>query len=493
MNRYRFDARGQLFSHLLRLSVPFYQDRRSTTVIEQGGKGVEAGTQLLRRSLNGQLITDIPVGIFALGYVAHHNLLAALVLVGFTVCFVCLSRSVGRRCMATQEEREAIDNELRAWQREVLALMTTVKLNRAESRELAEVTTRGEEILKLENRQDLLDSTLESLGQIAHALPFGLALFLFLPQVANGTMTVGTLFALVMYASRAVGPMGYLGAIYQEILVDVARLKPALKLLSEQPSIIEAPQPVAMLPLRHELALKDVGFAYPGAERPMFQRLSLTIPAGKKTAIVGRTGSGKSTLVRLLARFYDPQHGVITVDGTDLRQISFDSLYREVCYVTQEVPIFTGTIAQNIGYGASEYDKRRLDEACRLASADFIFRLPHGLYTSIGELGGKLSGGERQRLALARIFLRQPSIIILDEATAALDQLTEREISAAFDQLLQMNRHTTIVVIAHRMSTIQHADRIVVLDHGAVLDIGGHEEVLGRCPLYRGLCQELVQ
>jgi len=311
--------------------------------------------------------------------------------------------------------------------------------------------------------------------------------------LVDSNMTVGTFFALVMYASRAVGPMGYIGAVYQEILVDVARLKPALSLLTEQPSIVEAPQPITILPLRHELALKNVSFTYPGIKRPTLKDLSLVIPAGKKTAIVGKTGSGKSTLVRLLARFYDPNHGVITADGIDLRHISFDSLYREICYVTQEVPIFTGTIAQNIVYGTLGCDDHRIYEACRRVSADFIFHLPQGLQSPVGELGNKLSGGERQRLALARIFLRQPSVIILDEATSALDHLTEKEINTAFDQLLQMNSHTTVIVIAHRMSTIRQADIIVILDNGTILDTGTHEELLSRCALYNSLCQELTR
>ncbi len=490
MNRCRYDSRDQMFRHLLHLSIPFYAARKSNTVVEQTRKGIESGAQLVRRFLNAQLLTDIPVAIFALGYVTLQSPAAGAALVGFTICFALLGRIVGQRSMRTQEQREEIDTELKGWLREVFAFITAVKLFRAEGRELGELASRGEALLKLENQQDLLDSFLDCLGQVSHALPFGLALALFLPHVANGTMTIGTMFALVMYAGRAVGPLGYLAAIYQEMAIDLARLKPALKLLSARPSILEAERPVDMLPLRHELALRNVSFAYPKGHGDAITDISFTIPAGKKTAIVGESGAGKSTIAKLLARFYDPDHGVITVDGTDLRQLSFATLYEQVCLVTQEVTIFSGTIAENVSYGF-ESEEPRLHDACRRASADFIFELPDGLHSQIGESGLRLSGGQRQRIALARVLLREPSIIILDEATAALDQATERDIQHTFAQLLQMNGGTTMVVIAHRMSTVRRADQIVVLDKGRVVATGTHDELIKSCPKYQALCLEL--
>ena len=312
------------------------------------------------------------------------------------------------------------------------------------------------------------------------------------PQVAAGKMTVGLLVALQLYGSRAVGPAGFLGRIYQEAKRDTVMLRPALRLLQQQPTIVEPAKPVEMKPLRHEIALRQVTFQYPGADQPMLRDVSLVVPAGAKVAIVGPNGSGKSTLARLLVRFYDPNHGVVTYDGTDLRQLSFGSIYQQVAYVTQEVPMFSGTIGENVAYGLPACSEERLREACRRAAADFIFRLPQGLRTPVGELGGKLSGGERQRLALARVFLRNPSLIILDEATAALDGLTQREIQAAFDRLLAVNGGTTCVVIAHRMSTVQNASQIVVLEDGAIAATGTHAQLLQSCPLYGQLCQEMA-
>lgn len=220
--------------------------------------------------------------------------------------------------------------------------------------------------------------------------------------------------------------------------------------------------------------------------------MSLTIAAGEKVAVVGKTGSGKTTLARLLVRFYDPNHGIITMDGTDLRQFSFDSLYRQISYVTQEVPVFSGTIGENVRFGLAECGEDRVMDACTHASANFVFQQKQGLATKVGELGEKLSGGERQRLALARVFLRHPSVLILDEATAALDQMTEREVQAAFDRLLQMNGGTTMVVIAHRITTVKNADRIVVLGQGRVIDAGTHKELLDRCELYQELCRGMT-
>jgi ABC-type multidrug transport system fused ATPase/permease subunit len=245
-----------------------------------------------------------------------------------------------------------------------------------------------------------------------------------------------------------------------------------------------------MKPLRHKICFKNVTFWYPDAEKPVLREISLTIPMGETLAIVGKTGSGKTTLARLLVRFYDPNHGIITIDETDLRQFSFDSLYQQISYVTQEVPILTGTIGENIRYGLAECGDDHVLKACVSACANFVFQWKQGLKTKVGEQGEKLSGGERQRLALARIFLRNPSVLILDEATAALDQITESDIQATFDQLLK-RKDMTMIVIAHRINTVKGADRILVMDRGRIVDIGKHEELMVRCDLYQKLCAKM--
>ncbi len=487
LNRYEFSMRLQLFKHVLRLSVPFHKDRESTKVLLEANKGVSAATSLLRLFLQGDIIADIPVAVFAFWYIGSHSIVALLVLVIFLIAFWVLSYWLGQKIAKVEEEYNEIDNEVSAREREVVQQIETVKLYCAESQEERWFSASAEKVLELDNRKVAYHTWFQLMASLAHVLPFCIALLIFLPEVTKGTLTVGTLIALQIYATMAVGPVGYLASMHQEIKADAARLKPALQLLQQQPTVIESNNPVEMKPLRHEICLKNITFQYPGADKPVLCGVSLVVAAGEKVAVVGKTGSGKTTLARLLVRFYDPDHGLVTMDGTDLRQLSFDSLYRQISYVTQEVPIFS------VRYGLPDCGNDHVMAACVNASADFAFQQKRGLETKVGELGEKLSGGERQRLALARIFLRHPSVLILDEATSALDQMTEREVQAAFDRLLQMNGGTTMVVIAHRITTVKNADRIFVMEQGRIEDSGTHEELLSRCNLYQELCRGMTE
>ncbi len=492
-NRYEFETRYRLFKHVMRLSIPFHKEKESTKVLMEANKGVDAGERLISLFMDGSILADIPVGIFGFGYVTMYSWRAAVILAIFMAAFLLMSVYIGRKMAKVAEEYNERDNEISTRMREIVQHIETVKLHRAETQEHEWYLTHGGQVLDLRNKLIKFNSWFNFMAGLAHVLPYCIALVLFLPSVAAGTITVGTLMALQMYSMRAVAPAGFLGDIYQDIKTNAAKLNPALRLLQQQPTVAEAKQPVEMKPLRHEIRMQNVSFRYPDADDAVLHDISLAISAGEKVAVVGMTGSGKTTLARLLVRFYDPDHGIITADGTDLRQISFDSLYQQVCYVTQEVPVFSGTIGENVGYGLPACAQDCLMSACANASADFVFRQKQGLETIVGELGEKLSGGERQRLALARVFLRHPSVVILDEATAALDQLTEREVQAAFDRLLSMDGGTTMVVIAHRITTVKNADRIVVIDHGRLADIGTHDELMRRCDLYQELCRGMAE
>jgi len=495
ISRQCFDTRGSVFQHLLRLSVPFFRSGKSdsgksTQVALEVDQGVASGERLLRRFMTSNLLSDLPTAGFGLVFVASYSLAAAGILVGFLAVFVLLSSWLGKRVGAIEAEHQKFSIAITARQLEAMKLVETVKLHQAESHERGWYEERGQKLMQMEWQLNRLYGWLGALKGLSGSLPFCVSLALFLPRVIDGNLSVGMLVALQLYSARAVAPAGFLGEMYQEIKRNAATLKPMLRILQQQPTVAESAAPIVMQPLRHEIVFRDVTFCYPGTTEPALRDVSLTIPAGKKVAIVGPSSSSKSTLARMLVRFYDPQHGLITVDGVDLRQVSFNSLYREICYVTQEVSVLSGTVSENVAYGLRDCVEERIAAACHNASADFALRPPRGLHTHVGELGCQLSGGERQRLALARIFLRRPSVIVLDEATASLDQMTEREIMATFDQLLAMNGGTTFVVIAHRMSTIRNADQIVVMDAGRVVSVGTHNELIERCPLYRQLCQE---
>jgi ATP-binding cassette subfamily B protein len=238
--------------------------------------------------------------------------------------------------------------------------------------------------------------------------------------------------------------------------------------------------------VKGEIILKDVYFSYPN-RTPVLTNLSLTIPAGKTTAIVGSTGSGKSTLVKLLLRLYEIQSGAILLDGADLRDLNLAALRRCVGLVSQDVFLFHGTVRENIAYGSPGATLAEIEAAAQIAEAqDFIDHLPQGYDTIVGERGQKLSGGQRQRLAIARAILKNPPMLILDEATSAVDNETEAAIVRSLEKITQ-NR--TTIAIAHRLSTIRNADQIYVLERGQIVEAGTHEDLLGLEGVYQALWQ----
>jgi subfamily B ATP-binding cassette protein MsbA len=243
--------------------------------------------------------------------------------------------------------------------------------------------------------------------------------------------------------------------------------------------------------VRSTIELRNVSFRYEGIETPALQDISLTVKTGEVLAIVGSSGAGKTTLVNLIPRFYDPTAGAILIDGADLREIRLPAIRRQMGIVSQETLLFDDTVRNNIAYGKDEVNEDAITDAAKAAYAhEFIMRLPNGYETLIGENGVKLSGGERQRLAIARALLRNPPILILDEATSSLDTESERMVQMALANLM---KGRTTFVIAHRLSTIQRADRIAVLAGGRLVDIGRHEELLAKAGVYQRLYQMQFQ
>ena len=234
------------------------------------------------------------------------------------------------------------------------------------------------------------------------------------------------------------------------------------------------------------VAFEGVRLVYPGAERPALDGVDLEIPFGSTVAFVGPNGSGKTTLLSLVPRLFDPDAGRVLVDGTDIARVALGSLREQIGVVTQETVLFRRTVRDNIAYGLTVPDEKIMDAVRRARAEDIVARLPQGLDTVLAEGGLSLSGGQRQRLAIARAILRDPSILILDEATSMIDAESEARIA---DALTEFSRGRTCLVVAHRLSTVVHADRIVVMDEGRVVDAGRHDELLTRCELYQSLAR----
>ncbi len=302
--------------------------------------------------------------------------------------------------------------------------------------------------------------------------------------VVRGDLSPGGFVGFLLLVGVFYRPLEKIGAVVETYPKGVAGFRRYQELLSTEPDITDRPGAVEAAGLRGEIAVEGVGFGY-GRGRPVFTGLDLRIAAGETVAFVGPSGVGKTTLCALLPRFYEVEAGRITVDGTDIRDITLASLRRQIGIVQQDVFLFAGTIRENIAYGRLDASEEEIVQAARRARLGaLIDSLPDGLDTVVGERGVRLSGGQKQRIAIARVFLKNPPILILDEATSALDTQTEREIQRALADLAQGR---TTLVIAHRLATIRDADRIVVLGEGGVVEQGRHTELLAGDGPYRGL------
>ncbi len=319
------------------------------------------------------------------------------------------------------------------------------------------------------------------IGSLATALVVGVGGWL----VLGDALTAGTLVAVVLYVERFFDPIRELAQRYNTFQATMAASERLFELLDLEPDLVDAPGAIPLPQIRGEVEFKDVSFAYREEGRPVLKNINLLAKPGERIALVGETGAGKSTIIRLLSRFYDVTDGSLTIDGHDVREVTSDSLRQQLGIVLQDTFLFTGTVADNIRYGRlNATDEEVLAASKAVGAHDFISRMPDGYDSEVGENGSNLSVGQRQLVSFARALLADPRILILDEATSSVDTATERIIQRALDTLMEGR---TSFVIAHRLSTIINADQIIVLDHGRIIEQGTHQELLARRGRYFNL------
>ena len=484
------DLRLRVFAHTVALPQRTAQQRGASSLVSQvvyDTTVVWSGFVLLLQKTLAQTLR----GAVSVAMAFVFNWRVALVGMGVMVVLGFVLRRVGKRVKTAAKKGLAAQGEMQRTANEALTHARVVKTNNAEGREQERFSLAVESQL----RQDLKVRTSKSLttplSEGVSSLLLGVLALVMAHQVLKRgdepTMFIGTLAALALAANN-LRPLTMLYTELQGTAAAATRLKELLSL--ERDDAHDAGKP-ALAPHRESIELRDVTLTYPGADEPALRGVSLKVRHGETVAIVGPNGSGKTTLLSLLPRVLEPDKSVdgrmkgqVLVDGVDIAGVTLSSLRKQIGVVSQETALFKGSVFWNIAYGVEEgVSPQRVQEAARKARAtEFIEAKPGGYEFEIGEGGAGLSGGQRQRLCIARAVLRDPSILILDEATSMVDADSERQIA---DALAEFSRGRTCLIVAHRLSTVVHADRIVVMNHGRIEDVGTHRELLGRSETYR--------
>ncbi len=470
-----------VFRHLHSLDLEFHLSRQTGGIsrdIDRGGNGFGF---LMRMLVFNIVPTLIEIGLVAGILLLNFSLWYALIIL-LSVCsyiyFTVVTTEWRNRYVREMNQLDSATNT-----RAIDSLLNyeTVKYFNNEEYDATQYDQNLEkwESARLKTRMTLM--ALNSGQALIIATGMVLLLWMAARDVASGAITLGSLVMINAYILQLFMPLNFLGMVYREVRRALTDIENMFGLLKKEPRIQDRPDATALRVKEGVIEFRNVNFSY-HKDRPIIQNLNFRVNGGQKVAIVGHSGSGKSTLARLLFRFYDLQSGEIRIDGQPIQAVTQLSLRQAIGVVPQDTVLFNDSIYNNIAYGRPNASREEVFEAIRLANLQsFIDTLPEGVETKVGERGLKVSGGEKQRIAIARVVVKRPPILLFDEATSALDSATERSILAAFRTI---SKNNTSLVIAHRLSTIIDADQILVLDQGRIIEQGTHQQLLDRAGRY---------
>ena len=477
------DFRTHVFAHLQRLSLRFFAARRTGEILSR----VMNDVSVIQSTLTEMPIDSTKQLVTLIGGIAFlliMNWRLCLLILLLLPALVLVARFFGKRLKALsttiQDQTAAATTLIEEVLSGIRIVKSFVQTRREEQRFAGQVRTMLQLTLRRARVMAVFIPTITLLTFAAASA----VLWYGGTQVIDGSVSPGELFAFVLFAGILIGPFGSAARVFAQIKEAQGAMRRVFDILDTAPDVRDRPDAVDMPSIIGHVTVERVSFAY-DARQPVLIDISFDTKPGEVIAFVGPTGSGKTTLVNLLHRFYDPSSGSIAIDGYDLRGVRLDTLYRQIALVPQETILFGGTILDNIRYGREDATEDEVRDAARAANAhDFISTLPDSYATIVGEKGVNLSGGQRQRLAIARAVLKNPRILILDEATSALDTESERLVQEAVERLMVGK---TTFVVAHRLSTVQRANRILVFNKGRIVEQGDHASLMAAKGLYQYL------
>lgn len=460
------DLRTRIFLHTQRLSLEFHESYTSGRIISRQTSDLDSIRELLDGGLN-ELVSGVLYGAFTLVALLLLDWQSGVILAVAGIPLYLLMRWFYRNSQRAYRESRVVSAKVIVKFVETMTGIRAVKAFRKEPRNDEEFGELSGQYRDVNMRSLRLFGTFEPGMMAVSAFAVAGVLLWGGLRVVDGALLVGTLLAAVLYVRNFFSPLQEVAMFLNSYQSATAALEKVSGVLEEEPTVPDPARPVDLWKATGHVEFRDVVFGY-SDQRTILPHFSLDIPAGQTIALVGTTGAGKSTLAKLVSRFYDPSRGAVTLDGVDLRELHPKDLRRAIVMVTQEAYLFSGTVADNIALGKPDATFEEIRAAARAVGADdFIERLPDGYDTDVNKRGGRVSAGQRQLISFARAFLADPAVLILDEATASLDIPSERQIQSALQTLLA---DRTAIIIAHRLSTVSIADRVLVMEHGRIIE-----------------------